>query len=207
LNNFISYVFLGITLAAPIGPINAAQLDKGIKSGFLHAWFVGLGAIVADCFYMLCVYFGLVHFLEAPILKLFLYLFGCFVLAYTGIESLCTAGKISTNQFRNKESLRKSFSTGFLMSISNPLSILFWLGIYGSVLAKSVQTVDSSQLIFNSSAIFIGLFIWDIAMAGLASTFQKIIDSKFLTLISYFSGLSLIGFSIYFGFEAYKMIF
>lgn len=145
--------------------------------------------------------------LEAPILKLFLYLFGCFVLAYTGIESLSTAGKISTNQFRNRESLRKSFSTGFLMSISNPLSILFWLGIYGSVLAKSVQTVDSSQLIFNSSAIFIGLFIWDIAMAGLASTFQKIIDSKFLTLISYFSGLSLIGFSIYFGFEAYKMIF
>lgn len=31
---FLSYVFLGLSLAAPIGPINAAQLDKGIKMGF-----------------------------------------------------------------------------------------------------------------------------------------------------------------------------
>lgn len=40
---FLSYIFLGLSLAAPIGPVNAAQLDKGIKGGFLHAWFVGLG--------------------------------------------------------------------------------------------------------------------------------------------------------------------
>jgi threonine/homoserine/homoserine lactone efflux protein len=34
------YVFLGLTLAAPIGPVNSARIDKGIKNGFWHAWMV-----------------------------------------------------------------------------------------------------------------------------------------------------------------------
>ena len=37
----LSYIFLGLTLAAPIGPVNSARLDKGIKDGFWHAWIVG----------------------------------------------------------------------------------------------------------------------------------------------------------------------
>lgn len=204
---FISYIILGISLAAPIGPINAAQLDKGIKNGFLHAWLLGLGAMLADGFYMLCVYFGLVHFIETPFIKSFLYLFGCFVLTYTGVESFFNAGKISSNQYRTNESLRKSFSTGFLMSISNPLTILFWLGIYGSVLAKTMQTVNSGQLFIYSSAIFIGLFIWDVTMAGVASSFRKLLNSTLLKSISILSGLSLIGFGVYFGFEAAKILF
>lgn len=32
---------LGFTLVAPIGPVNSARLDKGIKNGFWHAWIVG----------------------------------------------------------------------------------------------------------------------------------------------------------------------
>ena len=75
---FLGYVLLGLSLAAPIGPINAAQLDKGIKNGFFHAWLVGLGAMTADAIYMLAVYLGVVHFLEIPIMKAFLWCFGCF---------------------------------------------------------------------------------------------------------------------------------
>lgn len=52
----LSYVLLGLSLAAPIGPVNAAQL--GIKFGFLHAWLVGVGAVLADGVYMLIVYLG-----------------------------------------------------------------------------------------------------------------------------------------------------
>ncbi len=93
MNIIFSYIFLGLSLAAPIGPINAAQIDKGIKGGFLNAWLVGLGATMADIVYMLLVYLGLVHFLEIPFMKAFLWLFGFFVLVYTGIESLISAGK------------------------------------------------------------------------------------------------------------------
>jgi threonine/homoserine/homoserine lactone efflux protein len=200
-----SYIFLGISLAAPIGPVNAAQLDRGIKGGFLNAWLVGLGATLADIIYMLFVYLGLVHFLEIPILKTFLWLFGFFVLVYTGVESLLGAGKILMSNQRTSPTYSKSFFSGFFMSLANPLTIMFWLGIYGAVLANAKASFSTNQLIVYSSAIIFGLLIWDVTMACVASTFRKFLTNNLLTAISIISGFSLIGFGLYFGYQAVKM--
>lgn len=200
-----SYIFLGISLAAPIGPVNAAQFDRGIKGGFLNAWLVGLGATLADIIYMLFVYLGLVHFLEIPILKTFLWLFGFFVLVYTGVESLLGAGKISMSNQRTSPTYSKSFFSGFFMSLANPLTIMFWLGIYGAVLANAKASFSTNQLIVYSLAIIFGLLIWDVTMACVASTFRKFLTNNLLTAISIISGFSLIGFGLYFGYQAVKM--
>lgn len=207
LSVFLSYVFLGLSLAAPIGPVNAAQMDKGIKSGFFHAWLLGLGALTADVVYMLAVYMGVVRFLETPFMQTFLWLFGFFVLMYTGVETIMGAGKVVMQQQRQTESRWKSFLSGFMMSISNPLTILFWLGIYGSVLARTASTYGTSELVMYSSAIILGLVLWDIVMAGISSSFRKLLTSRLLTFISILSGLSLIGFAVYFGIQAAKVLF
>lgn len=206
MNVFLSYILLGLSLAAPIGPINAAQIDRGIRNGFMHAWLIGVGAVVADAVYMLVVYIGVVQFLEMSFMKTFLWLFGCFVLIYTGVETLLNASKLNFDYKRSKERLVKSFFSGFFMSISNPLTILFWLGIYGSVLAKTAASYESSQLILYSSAIFMGLLIWDIMMAGISSNFRKYLTTRLLIGISLLSGASLIGFGIYFGFQAMTIL-
>ncbi|BBP86940.1 hypothetical protein BsIDN1_05580 [Bacillus safensis] len=44
--------------------------------------------MAADIVYMLLIYFGVAQLLTAPLVKTFLWLFGFFVLTYTGIESL-----------------------------------------------------------------------------------------------------------------------
>ena len=204
---FLGYVFLGISLAAPIGPVNAAQLTKGIYGGFSHAWLVGLGAMLADAVFMLIVYMGVFHFLETPFMQTLLWSFGCFVLIYTGVDSIISASKKVKMGNITGNSLKKSFFYGFLLSISNPLSMLFWLGIFGSVLAKTVSTYDLDHIILYSAAIFVGLAIWDFAMALIASSSRKILTSKLLTVISILSGLSLIGFGVYFGVQAFKLLF
>jgi len=204
---FFGYVFLGLSLAAPIGPLNAAQLDKGIKSGFIHAWLVGIGSIIADIIFMLTVYFGVIHFLEVPMVQAFLWSFGFFVLIYTGVEGLKGAGKIETRSSDKRESAGRSFFSGFLISISNPLSILFWLGIYGSILAQTTTKYSTNYVILYSCAIFLGLFIWDLTMAGVASSFRRFLSGNGLKYISVFSGLSLIGFGIYFGIQAIRVLF
>ncbi|WP_342433956.1 LysE family transporter [Neobacillus sp. FSL H8-0543] len=207
MNVFLSYILLGLSLAAPIGPINAAQIDKGIRHGFMHSWLIGVGAVVADGVYMLVVYLGVVHFLETSFMKTFLWSFGCFVLLYTGIETLRSSDELNFGDNRKKEPLIKSFISGFFMSISNPLTILFWLGIYGSVLAKTAASYETSELILYSCAIFIGLLLWDLTMACISSNFRKYLTSNLLTGISLLSGLSLIGFGIYFGIQAYQALF
>ncbi|KAB7673148.1 LysE family transporter [Bacillus sp. B1-b2] len=197
----VGYIFLGFTLAAPIGPVNSARLDKGIKNGFWHAWIVGVGSMIADGIFMMMVYFGMVHFLEIHVVQIFLWLFGGFILIYTGIESIKNANQITLIHSREKESLFKCFLTGFIMSITSPLSILFWLGIYGSVLAKTAQMNGTDILIIYSSMIFLGLTLWDVLIAALTSGFRKLLTIKSLILISIISGISLIGFGLYFGYQ------
>ncbi|WP_096156695.1 MULTISPECIES: LysE family transporter [Bacillus] len=203
----VSYIFLGLSLAAPIGPVNSARLDKGIKNGFWHAWIVGAGSMVADAIFMLIVYMGMVHFLDIPFVQVFLWLFGGFILIYSGMESILGVNSITITAIRKKESLLKCFLTGFIMSISSPLSILFWLGIYGSILAKTAQTSGTSQLLLYSCMIFIGLTLWDIFVAGLTSGFRKYLTSTSLKVISVLSGISLLGFGVYFGYQGLRALF
>lgn len=208
INIFIGYIYLGLSLSAPIGPINAAQLDKGLRGGFLHSWVLGLGAISADIIYMLLVYFGMIHLLDAPFVKAFLWLFGFFVLVYTGVESITNAGDISAADLRGGDtSLFKSYLSGFLMSLFNPLSILFWLGIYGSILAEAANKYPIHQLLMYSGAIVLGIFLWDVTMAAASSIFRKSLTTRVLRAISIGSGLSLVGFGFYFGVQAVKLLF
>lgn len=201
-------MILGLSLSAPIGPINAAQLDKGLRGGFMHAWAVGLGAIAADIIYMLLVYLGMIHLLDAPFIKAFLWLFGFFVLVYTGVESIKHSGELSAADMRGSEaSLSKSFTSGFLMSLFNPLSILFWLGIYGSILAKAVNDYPMQQLLVYSGAIVLGILLWDVTMAAASSIFRKFLTIRVLRAVSVCSGLSLVGFGFYFGIQAARLLF
>lgn len=203
---FFSYIFLGLSLSAPIGPINAAQLDKGIKHGFLSAWLVGIGAMVADMGFMLLIYFGLAQFIMIPIVKTFIWFFGAFVLVYTGVESIKSADATSSEEDSQRATSSKSFFTGFFMALSNPLNILFWLGIYGSILAKTMDQYGQSQLFIYSSGIFLGILCWDFIMALVASSLKKLRKPKILTYISVIAGLVLIGFGIYFFIQACKIL-
>ena len=208
MNSIFTYIFLGISLAAPIGPVNAAQLDTGIKNGFFHALIFGFGALIADVLYMVMVYFGVGQFIDSPYMKIFLWSFGCFVLTYTGIESLLTLHKIKVDIKSGKRiRLRQSLLTGFLVSLLNPLTILFWLGIYGSVLAETSQTFQANQIITFSLAIIVGILLWDTTMAFLSSGARKFLSTRFLIIISLISSLSMIAFGIYFGIQAYHTLF
>jgi threonine/homoserine/homoserine lactone efflux protein len=202
-----SYILLGLTLAAPIGPVNSARLDKGIKNGFWHAWIVGAGSMAADAIFMCLVYVGMVQFLDIPVIQIFLWLFGGFILIYSGIESMTSLKSFSLETVRKKDSLTKCFLTGFIMSISSPLSILFWLGIYGSILAKTASENGTGDLLIYSSMIFLGLTAWDIFVALLTTSLRRYFHSNILTIISILSGISLVGFGVYFGYHGIVSLF
>ncbi|OAO89102.1 hypothetical protein AXX17_ATUG04570 [Arabidopsis thaliana] len=194
MNAFMTYVVLGLSLSAPVGPINAAQLDRGARFGFAQAWLVGIGAMAADLLFMLLIYFGVAHFLTTPFMKTFLWCFGAFVLLYTGIDSLRNLKRTHGASVREAASNWSSLRSGFLMAMMNPLNILFWLGIYGSILADSMQNQPGSQVLWNTLGIFVGILLWDFVMATLASGFRRFSNQATLQGLSALAGLSLIGF-------------
>lgn len=208
MNSLFTYFFLGVSLAAPIGPVKATLLNTGLKNGFFHAWYFGLGALATDILYMLMVYFGLVQFIDSPLMKIILWSFGCFVLIYTGIENLLTLKKVElVLKFKKTTRLRHSILSGFIMALLNPLTILFWLGIYGSILAGSSETLTGYEVIVYSMAILVGISLVDITMATISSGARKFLTSTLLKTISILSSLAMIGFGIYFGIQAFHALF
>lgn len=208
MNSILFYLFLGISLAAPIGPVKTVLLNTGIKNGFFHAWFFSLGSLATDVMYMAMVYFGIGQFIDSPLLKIILWSFGCFVLMYTGIENLLSLNKMDVNMKLGKRNrLRKSILTGFFMSLLNPLTILFWLGIYGSILAKSTGIATGYQIGLNSFAILVGIMLVDFVMSFLSNGARRLLSGRLLKAVSIISSVSMIGFGIYFGIQAYQALF
>ena len=123
---FISYMILGLSLSAPVGPVNA-MTRQGDQERFWHAWLFGIGAVLADILYMILVYLGVVHFLSTPFMQTFLWLFGAFVLIYSGLESILNAHKVTISQESSEDSLWRSMLSGFHVRIqSDDDSILAW---------------------------------------------------------------------------------
>lgn len=208
MNSLTTYFLLGISLAAPIGPVKATLLNTGIKNGFFHAWFFGLGAIVTDILYMLMVYFGVGQFIDSPYMRIFLWCFGFFVLMYTGIENLLTLNNISMDpKFRKIVRLRHSLLAGLLMALLNPLTILFWLGIYGSILVSGGGALSGLEIIIISITILLGIALVDFLMAFFSSSSRNILSTSFLKGVSFVSSICMIGFAIYFGMQAFHALF
>ena len=58
MDSILYYIALVLSLAAPIGPVNAAVINRGLRYGFLHAWILSLGSLLGDVFFIILVYFG-----------------------------------------------------------------------------------------------------------------------------------------------------
>lgn len=84
----IQQIVLGISLAAPVGPINIEMLKRGIERGFWHAWVVGIGGMTADILFMLLIYFGLSSLFMYTYVQAFMYCTGFFLLFYLGFQSV-----------------------------------------------------------------------------------------------------------------------
>lgn len=198
-----SYVLLGVSLSAPVGPINVAQINKGIKNGFLSAWLVGVGAMLADVMMMFLIYFGVSTYLTTPIAKLMIWVFGFFTLLYLGYESIRDASKqVDSIENEEKEHPMKSFAAGFFIAISNPLNIVFWIGIYGAVLTSAIGTVGKEKALLYSIMIFVGIMIWDLFMATTIHFGRKFVNDRIMKWISLAAEIILVGFGMYFGYEA-----
>ncbi|TWT02510.1 LysE family translocator [Planomicrobium sp. CPCC 101079] len=213
ISELFSFIVLGFSLAIPVGALTIEMIKRGMRSGFLRSWLVGLGGMSADVVMMLLIYFGITNFLTGQFAQLAIWILGFIVLIYLGISSILDAFQtleIKLGTLKKVDSLLGSYLAGFAIAISNPMSIVFWIGIYGAVLAKSLQTLSGEKVLLYSGSIFIGIAIWDIFVASSVHFSKGFVGDQFMKWFSVAAGLALILFGLSFGWRAtmvlYKMV-
>lgn len=98
-------------------------------------------------------------------------------------------------------------SIGFLIAISNPLNIVFWVGIYGSVLTDAMNTIEKGAALLYSSSIFIGIILWNLFLILLIFLGRRFVKESFLKWFSVIARVALIGYGLYFGYKVMTSIF
>src|ERR1700752_3445624 len=125
----LSGVVLGLSIAAPIGPVNVAMIQRGLSQGFAGAFLLGLGSTVADLLYILLAYAGANPLSRFAWARILLFAAGAGVMGYLGWGAVKAAFAPPATEAPGKVERRSAFVSGFLITIVNPMTIAFWLGI------------------------------------------------------------------------------
>jgi threonine/homoserine/homoserine lactone efflux protein len=203
----VQNILLGLTLAAPIGPVNLEIIKRGLNSGFKQAFLTGAGAMCADTTYLILIFFGLTSFLNFAFMKIFLGIAGSIILIYLGVMSAKEFfSKADATENKPHRLFKTSFVTGYVLAISSPMTIVWWTGVFGALLAAQTHTQTTISAFFSCLSILLGCFLWVFSLAAALHWGKKIINEKITRFISFFAGLFLILFGIYFLYRAVGLI-
>lgn len=191
-------IVLGISLAAPVGPIKLEMIKRGITGGFWPAMLVGIGAITVDLILMFGIFLGLITFLESDLFSALLSAAGCFLLGRLGIKSilrsLSAEKMIGINN--EKKNAAGSYWTGFFIALGNPFIFVFWLGVYGSSLTSLGPHHSFAYILIYSLLIIGGVTLWNLNLALTVHFIREYIHDKMLKTVTFFAGIFLLFFSM-----------
>jgi len=192
---FIQAIIIGLAIAAPVGPIGILCIRTTIAKGILAGLAVGFGAAAADGFYVIIGGLGLGIVIKillgiAPILKVV----GGVFLLFIGTKIFLKKVSYSKTETEVRKSYGRLFSSTFFLTLSNPMTILTFLGV---ISAMEVEMTTNFDLITLILGVFLGSILWWVFLVTIVSIVAKRLSVKVLSFINKLAGLILIGFGIY----------
>lgn len=191
-------VLLGVSFAAPIGPVTAEALRRGLLGGFKPAFRVKMGAAIGDTIFLVVAYYGISAILQYTTLCSYLSLFGSVLLLYIGYKNILKSIYPQPNPQVLQDSLRGGMWLGMGIALTNPFALAWWLSVFASLLAEANYNSSFAGLMENMY-IIVGILIWDVIFCTLLAGGKRIINGFFIKIITGGAGLALCYFGSKFG--------
>jgi len=202
-------VLLGLSIAAPIGPVNIAMIQRGLSEGFAGAFLLGLGSTVADLIYILLAYAGADPLSHLAWARVLLFAAGALVMTWLGYGAIRAALAERAGPAKSGDavthSARPPFVSGFLITVFNPMTIAFWLGILSASLAGRSRAPISIEWLYVG-ALVLGCLLWIIGLSAVLHFGRRLIGGGFMRAVSMTAGLALIGFGAQFALKAIREV-
>ena len=154
-------IIIGILISAPLGPIGVLVIQRTLNDGRRVGLITGLGAAVSDIIYAMISGLGLsfiVDFITSNgsslqiIGSIIIFIFGLYLWKKNPLKDLDATTQKSTPH-------ATYFATGFLLTISNPLIIFFYLALF----ARTNFLINVShwwQYVIGYTSVVLGAIIW-----------------------------------------------
>ena len=191
---------LGMMLQFAIGPVCVFIFTLGGNKGLLTAELAVLGVVIIDALYILLAIFGIASFIDKEGVKQVLKLFGAIIVAIFGLHII--VGTFGWEVLPNVSlfsgiKTENSFVEGMILTASNPLTILFWAGVFSTKIAEEKLTRSDGYLFGLGSVLSTIFFLTVIAVIG--SITRKFLPVSIIATFNFTVGLAL----VYFAFKMF----
>ena len=189
-NTIIEGITIGLCTSIPVGPIAILIIQRTLQKGRLHGFFSGLGAATSDTFYALLAIVGLsvvLSFIEEN--KLIIQIVGSAIMMIFGIYIFFqNPAKNIEKSKSEKSSYWVDYITSFSLTLSNPLMIFLYIGLFAQY---NFVTSESHflEIAIGICSVFVGAGLWWFLLTLLASIFRKRFNIRGLWILNKATGL------------------
>ncbi|MBL8700586.1 MAG: LysE family transporter [Alphaproteobacteria bacterium] len=156
---------IGLSIAAPVGPIGLLCIERGISRGPLAAFVAGLGAAAADGVYGALAGFGVTAITmrlvawQTPIRMA-----GGILLAAIAWRILRDGDAARAARIDVHGGLLASFGAVFVLTLANPATILSFIAIFSSL---GADLAASGSPLVVVAGVFLGSAAWWLTLAAI----------------------------------------
>lgn len=188
-------LLLGFSIAAPVGPIGVLCIRRTLADGRLAGFLSGLGAATADMLYGAVAAFGLTAVMNLLVsAQSWLRAVGGLFLLYLGIRTFF-AKPASESASARATGLFSAYASTFLLTVTNPMTILAFLGIFSAILPSN-GTNDAASSASLVLGVFLGSAFWWLALSGLVGLFRERFTPVWMQWVNRVSGVVITIFAI-----------
>ncbi len=180
-------LLVGLSIAAPLGPVNALCIRRTLSGGFRLGFVSGCGAALADTFYGAVAAFSIsvvASFLRAH--EAVLRLGGGLVLCILGARSV--RGEVTWPQSTpGAQGLVSAFASTFLLTLANPL-VLLAIASVSAALGLASEELDGLAAATVVLGVFSGSLLWWLVLLGGVGLIRDRFDERVLRWVYRGSG-------------------
>jgi threonine/homoserine/homoserine lactone efflux protein len=193
LSLFVKGLIIGVSIAAPVGPIGVLCIRRTLAEGRISGFVSGMGAATADAMYGCIAGFGVTVIFNLLIGQQFwLRLMGGIFLFVLGVKTFLSkpaeAASITTGK-----GLAGAYASTLFLTLTNPVTILAFAAIFAG-LGLGYTKGDYTAGLLLVCGVFLGSAFWWLFLSTSVGLFRTWFNGPRLRWVNRFSGVIIAGF-------------
>ena len=191
---FAQSLLIGLSIAAPVGPIGLLVIQRTLQRGLLVGLATGLGAAVADALYGAVGAFGVTAVIDTLTgARVPLAVGGGAFLLWLAWRTWHTPPADTAAQAGMGAGLASCFAGTFVLTLSNPATILSFIAVFGTLGAR-MQVGSPWTMV---AGVLLGSALWWGLLCAAVGRLRSRFDARAQTWVNRASALGLAGFALW----------
>jgi threonine/homoserine/homoserine lactone efflux protein len=157
----LSGAALGLSIAAPPGPVTALAAQQVVSRSWLSGWLVMFGATVADAIFFVLTFYGVARLVTREERGI-LFVLGGMLMLYLAVSIARKVSRPKTSSASSRLPVssrgRSPFLLGLSMGLTNPYQLGWWIAIGAGMVAEFGGGV--------AVGFFVGILAWTVIFTG-----------------------------------------